>query len=162
LLGAVKEQIRSILANRTFNYSVDLGCGFGDGAEVIRPHTRTLIGVDNDWSKLQVAEATRLYDELHLSDIRIFAILEQCDSVFLFDSIEHIPKKDGEVLLMRLQKFPFLLLTTPSKYFPHALDGHVTVWSESELKRFGFETSTFSLGVPSLIYGREIMAVKWR
>jgi len=162
LLGAVKEQMRSILANRVFNCSVDLGCGFGDGAEVIRPHTRKLIGVDNDSFKLQVAEATKLYDSLYLSDVRVFAIPSECDSVFLFDVLEHIPTKDGEALLMKLQNFPFLLLTTPSKYFPHALDGHVTVWSESELRKLGFETSTFNLGISSILYGAEIMAVKWR
>ena len=155
----LQDQIMSILKGYRFGFSVDLGCG--EGLRWLRNYTSYLIGVDKAGFRLKMAKE-RGYDEVVQKDFREYEIPNACDSVFLFDVIEHIPKNDGVALLQKLKtkRIPFMMLTTPEKFFPYARNGHVSLWSKEELENLGFRVRKVDL--PSLVeilYGKELLAI---
>jgi predicted TPR repeat methyltransferase len=52
-----------------FESALDLGCGSGLAAPLLRPIARRLAGVDLSSRMIERAGATRLYDELHVGDL---------------------------------------------------------------------------------------------
>ena len=155
--AAVAEALRSVTLGKT----VDLGSGTGDGGELLRPHTRYLVGVDCDPDAVKVAEERGFYDELHVADVRNYP-LDNVDSVALFDSLEHLTKKEGHVLLERCGA-RYVMLTTPWwSVIPGFISNpeHKCLWSEEELGRLGFETAAYSFmpDIPMFIaYGGIIL-----
>ena len=51
-----------------FASALDLGCGSGLAASLLRPHVARLVGVDLSPRMIDRATATRLYDELHVAE----------------------------------------------------------------------------------------------
>jgi 2-polyprenyl-3-methyl-5-hydroxy-6-metoxy-1,4-benzoquinol methylase len=125
-----------------FSRSIDLGCGSGDGGELLRSHTGYLIGVDIDQNALKIARERGFYDELHLADIREFP-LDNADSIFLFDSLEHVPKECGYRLLKKCEE-KFTMITTPFWNFINSNPDHKCTWSARELEGLGFEVQGYS------------------
>jgi SAM-dependent methyltransferase len=144
---AIQQAVTVALLGNRFRRSVDLGCGTGDGGELVKPHTSYLIGVDIDLNALKVAKDRGFYDELVHVDICEFRIPWGVDSVFLFDSIEHISKEEGLKLLRGLWD-KFVMLTTPwwsmSLLLAWPWDGHVCTWSAEELRAEGFTVAGYS------------------
>ena len=138
-----------------FNYTVDLGCG--EGKYWLKKYTKYLVGVDHRWKDLIVAKHYHGYNEVFTMDMRNFQIPAQCDSVLMIQSIEHIPKEDGLKLIKSFGN-RFILITTPSKFFPIARNGHVSLWTVNDFQQLGFEVATF--GGDSR-YGKTIIAVRW-
>lgn len=160
---AIKQAVKAVLRGRCFRKSVDLGCGTGDGGEILRSHTGYLIGVDVDVEALRVAENRGFYDRLVHADARAYGIPWGVDSVFLFDVIEHFPKQDGLRLLRGLGN-RFVMITTPWWSTPFLSNPeHVCVWSAEELRAEGFTTASYSFFPDlymSVAYGGFIVA--WR
>ena len=158
----IQGAVREVLRGRRFRRSCDLGCGAGDGGALVRPHTGYLVGVDLNPRALEEASRRGVYDELHLCDMRAFP-LDRFDSVFLFDSLEHIDKPDGYELLERCRG-KYVMITTPWwSLWPFADPGHRCVWTPEELRRLGFETRQYSFtpDIPmALVYGGFTLA--WR
>ncbi|MBA7493294.1 hypothetical protein ES702_03852 [subsurface metagenome] len=162
----IRKVVGDALTGRTFNNSLDLGCGFGDGGALVKPHTVYLIGVDLDPSALSEAKHRGVYDEFHEGDMKNYP-WGSADSVFLFDTIEHISKEEGKELLRKLRG-RFTMLTTPwhslSLLSPWgAWDGHRCVWSSEELQGEGFTTEGYSfLPDPFMVlqYGGITLAVR--
>lgn len=157
----LQAQIMSILkAYPRFRFSVDLGCGVG--IRWLKNYTSYLVGVDKADFRLKIAKE-RGYDEVVKMDLRDYEIPNVCDSVFLFDCIEHIPKKDGIALLKKLKRktIPFIMLTTPEKFFPFTfVNGHVSLWKEKELEDLGFKVTKANLPVLlEIFYGKELLAM---
>jgi SAM-dependent methyltransferase len=119
--------------------SVDLGCGNGWLGPSLKKHTDYLIGVDYRQEFLQVA-LTKGYDEAVCMDFREYRLPSIADSVFLFDSLEHIPKECGNLLLDRIGIERFVMLTTPSRFrsADPETDHHLSLWTVNELAELGF------------------------
>jgi SAM-dependent methyltransferase len=154
--------VSKALEGRRFRLSLDLGCGTGDGGVLVKPHTVYLIGVDMDPLALKEAGKRGVYDELHHADIRGFPF-DGADSLFLFDSLEHVSKAEGYALLEKARG-RFIMLTTP--WYSTPLLGnweHKCVWTEAELRALGFRTEGYSF-IPDLFmalaYGGIIVGVR--
>jgi len=112
---------------------------------IVRKYVDYLVGVDIDRSALEQIEPG-IYDELIVADMRDIDYSDY-DAVFMFDSIEHIPKEDGYKILNKIESF--VMLTTPafslSLFLPHPLrwDGHECIYSVEELESLGFTTRTY-------------------
>lgn len=155
-----KNQVKEALKGRTFNTILDLGCGYGEVAPILKKHTKHLIGVDLDTSRALTSGYDILYDELVQEDIRTYQIPATVDAVTLFDVIEHIPLNEGLALLNRIGG-RYTLVTTPSKFFSGALNGHVALWTEQQLRQLGFKTQIYSTGaIKDRVYGKKIIAVR--
>ena len=145
---------------RRFRYGVDLGCGYGNYAPVLKRYVGYLVGVDKSWLRLFFARLNG-YDRVVLSDVRAFEVPRDCDVVFMFDVLEHLPKEDGLTLLDKWSGRT-VVVTTPSKFYPLTfMDSHVSLWTVEELQRLGFQTYLFE--TPPLlkaVYGDKILAVK--
>lgn len=139
---AIKAALLTELKHKYFNVGVDLGCGRGDLAEVMRLHVDYLIGVDLSRKWLQEAQATGLYDQLFLKDVLEYEV-RQVDIAFLMDVIEHVTHQKGERVLQKLEKAPYLVLSTPLEFFnfPSMEESpHISLWTEEELRALGFTT----------------------
>jgi len=155
----IQRIVGDALTGRKFNSSIDLGCGAGDGGVLIRFHTDRLVGVDLGTSALAEAYRKEVYDELYVGDMRTYP-LGSADSVFMFDSLEHISKADGYQLLEKIGP-RFTMITTPWWSIPHP--GHKCLWPITELNRLGFTTEAHSF-MPDLLmtlgYGGIILAFR--
>ena len=156
------EAIQKALAGKWFWRAVDLGCGWGEYGDVLRQHCAYLIGVDHNPLRLKIAAESGLYDELHIADIRFYELPPDVDAVFLLDVIEHLTKSEGLRLLEKLKDAPYVMVTTPSKYFPLSpSNGHLSLWTKEELETLGFKVEqTYSQSAFSPLYGYGILAVK--
>lgn len=158
---STKNMVSRLLRGKKFGACVDLGCGDGGAGEVLKPHCNVLVGVDRNIGRLSVAKNFGGYDTVVWMDVREYEIPDDVQAAFVFDLIEHLPKKDGFDLLLKLRKVPYVLLTTPSKYFPLAADGHVTLWSRRELEENGFKVTECPLAFPTgLLYGKHLLALR--
>ena len=146
---------------RRFRYGIDLGCGTGSYAPILREYVDWLVGVDHNAERLSYAIRNG-YDAVVLADIRDYELPVECDVVFMFDVIEHLPKQDGLTLLRRVLPGRTVFLTTPSKFFGFAAkNGHQSLWTVEELESLGFnEIYLFPIGFKTLFYGEKIFAVK--
>ena len=142
----MKRIIRKALRGCHFLCSVDLGCGNGDGGLLLKPHTDYLIGIDWNPMAIKKAEQKGVYDELHVCDLRSWQ-LNEVDSIFLFDVLEHLSKPDGHTLLNRFRS-RFVMVSTPwwslSVLLRWSWDGHQCIWTREELRRVGFAIPSIS------------------
>jgi len=137
----VSQTLGSLLYKPQLNRTLDLGCGSGDGGEILRPYTRYLVAVDLDPAKVEAARRRKVYSEVHLGDLRAWR-LDGYDSVAIFDALEHIPKEEGEELLDRLGNRVVILTTPWWSFEPLEGSGHLCLWSPQELQDRGFKTWT--------------------
>ena len=154
--------IEEILKEKgNFKLAVDLGCGYCNYASVIKKYASYLIGVDKDEYRLKVALENGC-DEVIKADIREYELPKDVDLITLFDVIEHLPKMDGIKLLKRLDSYnALIILTTPSRFFPLAVNHHVSLWTVEELKSLGYEVKLIEPSLfLSIFYGKTILAYK--
>jgi len=147
-----KKMLIKILKDRHFNKCVDLGCGEGYYGDVLKAHCDYLIGVDHNLARLSVAKKYSGYNEVHFCDVRDYEIPADTDAVFMLDLIEHLPKKDGFDLLLKVRNVPFVLITTPTFFHTFTMfrNGHVSLWTEKELQENGFNTIIYNKGLAGL------------
>jgi len=156
-----------------FKYTVDLGCGYGLMGQYLQHHTLHLVGVDMDGESLEWARRKDLYDELFQADLKRFEITGQADSIFLIEVLEHLDRKEGEALLQKLQKFPFVCITTPTKFHVCSLlaefmkntrQKHQSLWNEADFEKLGYTIHRLKYtGIRrfhGLVLGNEILAVR--
>lgn len=155
-----RQQVIEALEGKSFNCGVDLGCGYGEIADILKEHCSYLVGVDKDTFRAIRSGYNDFYDLLIQRDVRTYKFRPDTQAVFMFDFIEHISLEDGTRLLSRIGS-KFIIITTPSKFEIGALDGHVCLWSEEMLQQFGFTTKTYSVGfIRDRIYGKKIIGVR--
>lgn len=155
-----KQQLQNILSGKTFTLGVDLGCGSGDAGPILKQHIDYLIGVDSN--RLLLTQA-HIYDELILQDIRMYVLPKNTEAVFLFDVIEHIPHNDGEQLLLALMGVRNAYLTTPKHFFLDGAGGvgpHQSLWTEEELKNYGFTTFVYQAEILAFLGHTSIFACR--
>ena len=155
-----RQQVAEALKGKSFTHAVDLGCGYGEVASLLKKHCSYLVGVDKDTFRAVMSGNNKFYDLLIQQDVRTWKFRPDTQAVFMFDLIEHIPPVDGVRLLERVGD-RFCIVTTPSKFETGALNGHVCLWSEDQLQLLGFTTKTYSAGYfRDKIYGKKIIAVR--
>lgn len=142
--GFFTEEVGTILRNKHFKYTVDLGCGVGRWASIIKAHTDYLIGVDIDPHRVILAKDTGFYNETIAEDVRYYKIPIQTDSLIMIEVIEHLKKDDGFDILEKTQLIPFMLITTPVTFQqplkPFSPIGHKSLWAKEDFEAFGFKT----------------------
>ena len=134
---------------------VDLGCGWGEVAPILRNYIQYLIGVDSN--ELFLAEAqSQGYDELILSDVNHYVFPENVEVIFFFDVIEHLTREDGKCILDKFNGIPNVLLTTPILFYKEAGKGleHMSHWTEQDFLERGYYTTTFYTGI---FFGQPIL-----
>ena len=155
-----RQQVIKALEGKSFNCGVDLGCGYGEIADILKEYCFYLVGVDKDTFRAVQSGYNKFYDALIQQDARTWEFSSCTQAVFMFDFIEHISLEDGIEFLDRIGS-KFIIITTPSKFEQGALDGHVCLWSEEMLQQFGFTTKTYSVGfIRDRIYGKKIIGVR--
>ena len=154
------KQVQKALKGKHFRVAVDLGVGFGEYASLLKKHCDYLIGVVKDIERVRISGYDILYDKLIEEDIRTYTIPSEAEAVFLFDVIEHINYVHGLTLLSKIGS-RFCILTTPTKFFEVALNGHASLWSVEDLESAGFKTVIYSCGFwRELLYGWKIIGVR--
>jgi len=154
------KQVQQALKGKHFRVAVDLGVGFGGYASLLKKHCDYLIGVDWNIERVILAGYDILYDKLVRDDIRTYILPAEAEAMFLFDVIEHINYGEGSALLDDIGS-RFCIITTPTKFFQGALDGHASLWSAEQLERLGFETVTYTCGFwKQLFYGLKVIGVR--
>ena len=154
------KQVQQALKDKRFGVAVDLGVGFGEYASLLRKHCDYLIGVDRDIERALVAGYDILYDKLVRDDIRTYEIPAEVEAVFWFDGPEHLSLSESLALLDGIGS-RFCIVTTPTKFFQGALNGHVSLWSAEQLESLGFETVIYSAGYwRELLYGMKVIGVR--
>jgi len=159
-----KTLLAKVLKNKHFKLAVDLGVGEGFYSDVLKKHVDVLIGVDHDLARLSVAKKTMGYDIVVLEEAQKYEIPINTDAVFAFDFIEHLKEEEGRGLLQKITWVPYTLLTTPTRMGIGPITGirnhHQSLWTEQKLQSLGFTTITYDVFPFSLIYGKEIMAIR--
>lgn len=145
----------------SFDTIVDLGCGFGVIGPTLKTRCNRLIGVDqNPWVENTVRNLG--YDEFIQENIvEYYPKIPSGTVVCMFDVIEHLPKELGyEILNFFKENNNPIILTTPSKFCDYAEGSpHVCVYSEEELRSFGFEIRYITGDSMEFLYGPILFAV---
>lgn len=130
---------------------VDFGCMLGSRFKMVASSVVNRIGIEI-WKPYLDAPQTK-FTPIH-GDMRDFESLVDpkfYDCALFIDTIEHIPKDDGLILLKRVQElFNRIVLITPNGYFKwevdvtgfdsHESQKHKSSWYEKDLGELGFET----------------------
>lgn len=167
----LRDFVDKLLGSTVFDVVCDLGCGDGQSyGSMLRKHAKTLVGFDLNPNALELA--SRIYDKVILADIRQFdKYLNGFDAVFMFDSIEHLPKEDGYNLLRRvIPKAKFILVATPSRFNPackefistQKIDKHASIWTIQDFQQLGFQVWSVQQTHPfwKNFYGNHCLAIR--
>lgn len=154
------KQMKEALKGKQFKYGIDLGCGFGEYVKILKSHCEYLVGVDRTLERVKLSGYNVYYDKLVIDDLRTYEIPAEADAVFWFDGPEHLDQGDSLYLLGMIGA-RYCMISTPSKFYPHAFNGHVSLWSEKDFEKLGFKTVLYSCGYwRQLFYGMKILAVR--
>lgn len=98
--------LSELMVNLGLEYSskldiLDLGCGTGLCAKIVKPYARTLIGVDLSAGMLAKAERRKLYDTLHRGELTDYLrdVRGACDVIVLGDVLPYVGKLDDVTAL---------------------------------------------------------------
>jgi hypothetical protein len=160
-----------LLGNAIYDIGCDLGCGDAKAfGQMVKKHVKFVIGFDLGVASLQVA--SKIYDRTILDDFQHFDKHLECyDAVFMFDSLEHLTKEEGDELLRRIMvTAKLIVVATPSKFAPSGPQifginypgvGHKSVWTPNEFLKLGFrcwiveQTEAFWKN----LYGDQLLAI---
>ena len=84
------KQVQQALKDKHFQVAVDLGCGFGEYAPLLKKHCDYLIGIDKDIERTLLAGYDIIYNRLVRDDIRTYILPVEVEAVFWFDGPEHL------------------------------------------------------------------------
>ncbi len=122
-----------------FKFTIDLGSG--EGKDWLKQYTEYLVAVDNSKYVIDTT-LIRGYDNVVLYDMSNYKIPDECDSVFMFQSIEHISKQSGIDLLKQVGN-RFCIITTPTNFVRYSsASPHLSLWTKNELENLDFKVIT--------------------
>lgn len=91
---------------------VEVGCGDGFGARIVRPSVGHLTGIDIDAAMIESARANQAKFKI---DFACTDLVPQCDAIYSLDVIEHMPFADSENWVAMLsQQADCVIIGTPS------------------------------------------------
>lgn len=131
---------------------IDIGCGRGIVGALTRIYRtpKRLVGVDIFQEYLEFCEKYRIYDELFQIDLSQTSLPfndEEFNVATCIETIEHLSKKQGELLLKELSRIAnIVIVSTPSFFFkqpkshtqhnPH--QAHMSKWTVKDFKQRGY------------------------
>jgi len=131
---------------------IDVGCGRGIVGAMTRIYRtpKRLVGVDIFQGYIDFCKKYSIYDELHRLDLRQTPLPFQNREFSVatcIETIEHLPKKQGEKLLEELHRIAdTVIVSTPSAYFKqpkshvkrNPFQAHVSKWTVEDFKKRGY------------------------
>ena len=132
---------------------IDVGCGRGIVGAITRIYRapKRLVGIDIFQDYIDFCKKYNIYDELHRLDLRS-APLPFSDREFsvatCIETIEHLPKRQGEKLLNELHRIADLVIvSTPSAFFRqpkshvknNPFQAHVSKWTVEDFRKRGYD-----------------------
>ncbi|MBT8171915.1 class I SAM-dependent methyltransferase [Candidatus Bathyarchaeota archaeon] len=143
LLDEIPKDVKSL---------IDVGCGRGIVGALTRIYRspKRLVGVDIFQEYIDFCEKYTIYDELHHLDLRQRPIPfgdNEFSVATCIETIEHLPKRDGELLLEELHRIAkMVIVSTPSSYFKqpknhinhNPYQTHVSKWTVKDFKDRGY------------------------
>jgi 2-polyprenyl-3-methyl-5-hydroxy-6-metoxy-1,4-benzoquinol methylase len=126
------------------NSVLDLGCGPDSPSK--NCNARYSVGVDVFGPYVKASKDKRIHDEYIISDIRHLNFKPNSfDAVFLIEVLEHLTKKDGEMLLQKAETWARkkVIFSSPNGYFPqfdingNPFSRHLSGWEVKEIRGRG-------------------------
>jgi 2-polyprenyl-3-methyl-5-hydroxy-6-metoxy-1,4-benzoquinol methylase len=132
---------------------IDIGCGRGIVGALTRIYRtpKRLVGVDIFQDYIDFCKKYTIYDELHCLDLRQTPLPFNDHEFTLatcIETIEHLPKKQGEQLLDELHRIAdTVIVSTPSAYFKqpkshveaNPFQEHMSKWTVEDFRKRGYE-----------------------
>lgn len=147
------------------NTLIDIGCGKGIVGALckIYRNTKHTVGIDAFEPYLDFCREHNLYDEylsLDLNGMSLSFKDKEFEVATCIEVIEHLPKKNGEILLDEIERISKVaIITTPNvffkqpKYDNNPYQNHVSIWNVKYFKKRGY--SVFGIG-ESRIFGARL------
>lgn len=131
---------------------VDVGCGRGIVGALTRIYRtpERLVGVDIFQDYIDFCRKYSIYDELLCLDLRETPLPfkdREFSVATCIETIEHLPKRDGEKLLDELDRIAdTVLVSTPSFFFrqpasrveSNRFQAHVSLWGVEDFRKRGY------------------------
>lgn len=114
---------------------LEVGCGDGFGANIVRPAVRLLVGIDQDAAMIASAKAN--YPGIIFRESRDF---DHADAIYSLDVIEHIPHGESIAWVQQMPRYaPVAIIGSPSiESQPYASklsrENHINCMTASALK----------------------------
>lgn len=155
-LSALTNPVWWILDSRTETI-LDVGCGQGYPMLMLKKVKRVeSTGVDLFDEYLQEARRLQSHEHLIKADVTKLPFPDKSfDTVICLQVIEHMPKKQGELLLKKLEQIARcqVIIATPLGYFDHPemdknhLQRHLSGWEDSDFLSKGYIVKHQSLNI---------------
>jgi len=129
---------------------LDLGCGKGLWGYLIKSEKEGdlgyMIGLDVSKDYLIFVKKHNIYDDLVLASASALPFRDKCiDIILASEVIEHLPKSDGLLLLVQMQKIARekIIITTPNGFLPTKhkllLESHKSGWYVKDFRSLGYK-----------------------
>jgi len=138
---------------------LDLGCGADSPIKYCK--VKLGIGVDGFRPSIKASKEKKIHDNYILSDITCLNFRPaSVDVVMLIEVLEHLPRKDGELLLEKAETWAKkkVIISSPNGFFPQPdMNGnhyfrHISGWEVEKMKRQGYKAHGLA-GLKSLRRG---------
>lgn len=125
---------------------LDLGCG--DLSALKYSSAKIKVGVDINSPSLNAAKKNKTHTKYILADIGKVKFKEKSfDAVILIGVLEHLPKKDGKIILNKMHKWARkkIIVSYPNGWTPQDASSknlyqkHVSKWSVEDLIPLGYQ-----------------------
>ncbi|RMD58164.1 class I SAM-dependent methyltransferase [Candidatus Woesearchaeota archaeon] len=145
---------------------VEFGCG--DHSPLARQGVEKTMGVDIHGPSLELARDRKTHDIFVQADVRKFRLKRKFDCAIALDVIEHLPKKDGKILLENMEySARRVVVFTPNGFLEqdqslveeNPYQAHLSGWTVDDFRRFGYKVYGVN-GLKCLRGSRAI--IRWR
>lgn len=147
LFGAY--MLSSLLSKELNNESriLDVGCGYSSSLSSVSKASYR-VGLDFYKPYILKSKKSSIHDDYVLSDVRALPFKPKSfDCAVAIEVLEHLEKAESPEMLTEMERVASkIVLTTPNGFIPvyggpndNPEERHLSGWSASELKRFGFK-----------------------
>lgn len=143
------------------DFVLDLGCGSGSPIKYCK--VIKSIGVDGFRPSIKTSKEKKIHSDYILSDIKYLNFRPaSVDVVMLIEVLEHLPQKDGELLLDKAETWAKkkVIISSPNGFFSqHSMNEnqyfkHISGWEVEKMTQRGYNAHGLA-GLKSLRKGNE-------
>lgn len=126
---------------------LDLGCGPNSPLLNIK-NIMESTGVDSFKPYIEASRLNKIHSKYILADItKVSFKPKSFDAVILIEVLEHLPKKEGVILLKKIESWAKkkIIITSPNGYFEQPIvdnnpqQKHLSGWAIDEMMRMGYK-----------------------